>query len=73
MSTETRLIRLPAVCELTGLSRSSVYALSKTEGFPKAVKLTERSSAWSESAVRAWIAGRIAAAAGGELCRKVAA
>jgi prophage regulatory protein len=73
MSNETRLIRLPAVCELTGLSRSSVYALSKTGAFPKPVKLSERSSGWPESAVRAWIAQRIAAAARDEPCARVAA
>jgi prophage regulatory protein len=56
---ETRLIRLREVMQKTGLSRSYVYDLSKKGQFPKPLKLTERSSAWIESEVQAWIDGRI--------------
>lgn len=61
---ETRLIRLTEVMHLSGLSRSQLYALAKQGQFPKPLKLSERCSAWSEMAVREWIAKRIAAASG---------
>jgi prophage regulatory protein len=57
-----RLIRLPAVQHQTGLGRSQVYALAKVGKFPSPIKLSERCSAWSEHAVSAWCAARIAAA-----------
>jgi prophage regulatory protein len=56
---EARLIRLREVMAKTGLSRSYVYALAQKGQFPTPVKLTERSSAWIESEVQAWIDGRI--------------
>jgi prophage regulatory protein len=58
---ETRLIRLPEVQRLTGLGRSQVYALALAGKFPAPLKLSERCSAWRETAVRAWISERIAA------------
>lgn len=58
---EARLIRLREVMTKTGLSRSYVYALSQKGQFPKPVKLSERSSAWIESEVQAWIDERIQA------------
>jgi prophage regulatory protein len=57
-----RFLRLPDVQRETGLSRSQIYALAKTGRFPAPVKLSERCSAWLESAVNEWKAGRIAAA-----------
>jgi prophage regulatory protein len=57
-----RMLRLPQVMAMTGLGRSSIYALAQNSRFPKPIKLSERISAWPESHVRAWIAERIAAA-----------
>jgi prophage regulatory protein len=56
-----KLIKLKTVMEITGLSRSYTYALGQRKEFPKPVKLTERSSAWIESEVLAWIDSRIKA------------
>jgi prophage regulatory protein len=56
-----KLIRIKTVREMTGLSRSYVYALAYKGQFPQPVKLSERSSAWIESEVQAWIDSRIAA------------
>lgn len=57
---EERLLRIGQVRELTGLTRSSVYRLAAAGRFPRPIKLSERSSAWPESAVRAWISERVA-------------
>lgn len=54
-----KLIKLQTVVSLTCLSRSHVYALAKQNNFPKPIKLSERSSAWVESEVLAWIDARI--------------
>lgn len=54
-----KLIKLNAVISMTCLSRSHVYALAQQNHFPKPVKLSERSSAWVESEVIAWIDARI--------------
>lgn len=53
------LLRLKQVMAKTGLSRSYVYALSKDGKFPKSVRLSEKSVAWVESEVDAWIDSRI--------------
>lgn len=53
----TRLLRLAAVKEITGLSRSTIYADTT---FPKPVKIGERAVAWVEDEVRGWVEARIA-------------
>lgn len=54
----SRLIRLPAVESLTGLKRSSIYALMRARSFPGSVRLSARAVAWRETDVLAWCAGR---------------
>jgi prophage regulatory protein len=53
-----RLLRLATVKELTGLSRSSIYA---DPDFPRSVRIGSRAVAWVEEEVREWITARIAA------------
>lgn len=53
-----RFLRLNAVIEITGLKRSSIYALARAGDFPQPFKLSARSSAWSELAVREWMASK---------------
>ncbi len=50
-----RLIRLPEVLMLTGLSRSTLYRKVKEGRFPAPVSLGPRSVAWRESEVLTWI------------------
>lgn len=54
----SRLLRLPAVIALTGLSRSTIYRLMHEDAFPKGVKPTARTVAWRSSDVSAWIESR---------------
>lgn len=57
-----RLIRLPEVKHLTGLSRTQIYRLEARGDFVKRIKLgsgPSSATAWSESAVLQWIADRI--------------
>ena len=50
-----RLIRLTEVRNLTALSRSAIYRKMKANDFPQTVNLGDRSVAWVESEVTAWI------------------
>ena len=52
-----RLLRLPAVKQITGLSRSTIYA---DPSFPRSVKIGERAVAWVEDEINDWIGARIA-------------
>jgi len=61
MSTNLKMLRLPAVLDISGLCRSQLYALVKAGKFPPPIKLSERSSAWICSEVKAWIEQRISA------------
>lgn len=54
-----KLVRLADVLEITGLSRSQVYALIQRQEFIKPVKIC-RSSRWPLDAVLGWVDLRIA-------------
>jgi prophage regulatory protein len=51
-----RILRLPAVLERTGLSRSTLYRKIKAGTFPSQVAISLRCAGWRESEVRAWLA-----------------
>lgn len=53
------MLKIKKVLKMTGLSRSSIYAYIEKGKFPKQVKLGERSVAWIEEEVVAWIDARI--------------
>jgi prophage regulatory protein len=52
-------IRLNMVKNLTGLSRSSIYAFIERGKFPKQIKIGERAVAWLESEVNELINARV--------------
>lgn len=58
MTDEIRLIRLPEVREMTGLSRTRIYELERLGRFPRRRKLSERACAWIEGEVQDWIRSR---------------
>ena len=60
-----RIIRLPAVLQVTGLSRSTLYELDKAGKFPTKVQLSTRAVGWVQDEVDSWIASRVAARDGG--------
>ena len=53
------ILRLPAVQDRTGLSRSAVYGKVKEGVFPKPIKLDSRAVGWIESEISDWISQRI--------------
>lgn len=60
--TERHLMRRQQVEAVTGMARSTLYALIARGEFPAPIKLTERAVAWPSDAVAAWIESRIQAA-----------
>lgn len=53
-----RHLRRPAVEELTGLSRSTIYDLMAKGAFPRPVRLTAKAVAWPESVIAEWLSQR---------------
>ena len=58
-----KLIRRHTVEEITGLSRSAIYAAMDDGAFPRPVRIGKRAVAWRESDIADWIASRETAAA----------
>lgn len=54
-----RALRLPQVCQMTGLGRSMIYQLQAERRFPQRIMLSERAVGWLESEVQAWLGTRI--------------
>ena len=59
-----RIIRLPEVLRITGLSRASIYRLVRSGTFPPSVKLTARTIGWYSTDIETWIAARAATSKG---------
>jgi prophage regulatory protein len=53
----SKILRLRAVLELTGLSRSSIYLQIARGTFPRQVSLGARAVGWRESDISAWLEG----------------
>jgi prophage regulatory protein len=56
---EVIFVRLPDVKAVTGLSKSSLYALIRANNFPAPVRLGPRTVAWVRSEVKQWAAERV--------------
>ncbi|HCE2446401.1 TPA: AlpA family transcriptional regulator [Vibrio parahaemolyticus] len=50
-----KIIRLPEVVEITGLSRSTIYLRMSKGDFPQSISLGERAVGWLESDVEGWL------------------
>ena len=55
---QSRVIRRPVVEHLTGLSRSSIYAMIANGEFPAQIKIGIRAVGWRQSEIEAWIENR---------------
>ncbi len=53
------VLRLPAVIQRTGLSRSSIYNYIREQRFPAPILLGLRSVGWIEADVSTWIDQRV--------------
>ena len=55
-----RLLRLPEVRSLVGLSHTEIYRRVSAGQFPRQIQLGPKSVAWSETEVTNWICERVA-------------
>jgi prophage regulatory protein len=55
-----RSLRLPQVIVMTGLRKTTIYALQKAGRFPHSVPLTTTAVGWLETEVEDWLAKRAA-------------
>ncbi|MEQ8899540.1 MAG: AlpA family transcriptional regulator [Roseovarius sp.] len=55
----TNILRRNAVEQLTGLSRSTLYAMMDRGEFPRPVKLSTRAVGWLSSEIDEWLQGRL--------------
>lgn len=53
-----KLLRRPAVEELTGLSRATIYAMMASGDFPRPLRIGAQAVAWRASDIAAWIESR---------------
>ena len=56
-----KILRLPAVKESTGLSRSTIYLRMANNEFPKPISLGGRSVGWLEEEINHWLEKKIEA------------
>ena len=52
---ESKILRLPEVCRLTGLSRSTVYVRISEGNFPTGLRLGSRARGWRAGDILAWL------------------
>lgn len=63
MENVNKIIRLPAVLDMIGMSKPSVYNMIKRGDFPAPIKLGPKASGWLVNEVQGWIAERMSARA----------
>lgn len=54
-----KFIRRDKVQHITGLSRSSIYAMVADGTFPKQIKIGRRAVAWVEADIDDWMLSRV--------------
>jgi len=54
-----KILRLPSVKALTGLSRSTIYLRISKNEFPPPISLGARAVGWLENDVDSWLAEKI--------------
>jgi len=59
-----KILRLPAVKELTGLSRSTIYLRISNNEFPPSISLGGRAVGWVDEDINLWLAEKIEASHG---------
>ena len=50
-----KILRLPEVVDRTGLSRSTIYEMIKSDRFPKQTRIGVRAVGWKIEDIEGWI------------------
>jgi prophage regulatory protein len=62
-----KVLRLPQVCEVTGLRRSMIYQLEAEQRFPRRIEIGVRAVGWIQGEVQQWVVQRIERSRGSSL------
>lgn len=54
MNAPKKFLRLPAVIEMVGMKRATIYKRIKAGTFPEPVQIGPRAVAWDETALANW-------------------
>lgn len=54
-----KIYRINEVCNITGLTKSSIYKQIRLSRFPAGVKITARSTGWPSDQIENWLQERI--------------
>ena len=54
-----KVLRLPSVKDISGLSRSTIYLRIKKGDFPKPISLGDRAVGWLEKDIEDWLEQKI--------------
>ena len=52
-----RMLTIKQIAAETGISRSTIYRLTRKGVFPKPVPIGDRGKRWPESEIKVWLAG----------------
>lgn len=55
----SKILRLPDIKNITGLSRSTIYLMIKNGEFPSNVKIGARAVGWIDADLQLWLQSRI--------------
>jgi prophage regulatory protein len=55
MTVSNRILRLNAVLDRTGLSRSTLYRKIGEGTFPRQIQISKRCAGWREAAIEQWL------------------
>jgi len=61
---QQKLLRLPQVKSITGLSKSTIYSRIAEGTFPKQIPIGPRLVVWVDSDIQNWITQQVSAARG---------
>ncbi len=50
-----RILRIGEVCRIVGLSRSAIYRMARSDGFPRSRRLSKHAVGWRLSEIRDWV------------------
>ena len=53
-----KIIRMPQLLEITGISRAHIYALINRREFPRPIRLGQRAVGWLTTDIDAWLKTR---------------
>lgn len=56
---ENRIIRLPELQKMVGLSNSTIWRKEQVNSFPKRIKISSRACGWSLHEIQQWMNAQI--------------